>query len=286
MRYRFIREQQPKHSVLALCRAMKVSRSGYYDWASRKPSARAIANQKLWPKIERMHFRCREAYGSLRLRNELRGIGVRCSKHRIARLKQANQLWTKRHRRFVFTSKADPAHARYPNILNRDFKTTKANRVWVGDVTSVWTFEGWLYLAVILDLYSRRVIGWSMGANCRDELTIAALQMAIESRRPPTGLLHHTDRGAHYTSSNYQSVLSTHGMRCSMSRIANCHDNAVAESFFSTLKNEQTLHERYKTREQARAAIFEYIELFYNPVRQHSHLKGRSPMQFENLAGG
>lgn len=260
---------------------MKVSRSGYYDWLKRPPSARVMEDKKLWPKIERMHYRCREAYGAKRLCRELRKVGVCCSKHRIARLKRANKLWTKRHRRFVFTSKADSQHARYPNILNRRFTTQAVDRVWVGDVTSAWTFEGWLYLAVILDLYSRRIIGWSMGETCREELTIAALHMAIEARHPTPGLLHHTDRGAHYTSSQYQSILADHGIRCSMSRIANCHDNAVAESFFSTLKNEQTLHERYKTRAQARAAIFEFIELFYNPVRQHSHLNGLSPIQFE-----
>jgi putative transposase len=286
VRYRFIREQEPWHSIVVLCRAMKVSRSGYYDWLKRAPSARAIEDQKLWPAIERMHHLCREAYGSKRLCKELRKVGVRCSKHRIARLKRANRLWTKRHRRFVFTSNADPAKACYPNTLNRRFTTHAADRVWVGDVTSVWTFEGWLYLAVILDLYSRRIIGWSMDANCREELTIAALQMAIESRSPPAGLLHHTDRGAHYTSAKYQSILATHGMRCSMSRIANCRDNAVAESFFSTLKNEQTLHERYKTRAQARAAVFEFIELFYNPVRQHTHLNGLSPMQYERAGHG
>lgn len=281
MRYRFIREQQQRHSVVMLCRAMKVSRSGYYDCLKRPLSVRSVEDQQLWPKVERMHHQCREAYGAKRLRDELRKVGVRCSKHRIARLKRANRLWTRRHRRFVFTSKADPAHARYPNVLNRQFTTKSANRVWVGDVTSVWTFEGWLYLAVILDLYSRRIIGWSMGSNCREELTIAALQMAIETRQPKRGLLHHTDRGAHYTSDNYQVLLAAHRIRCSMSRIANCRDNAVAESFFSTLKNEQTLHERYRTRADARAAIFEFIELFYNPVRQHSHLKGLSPMQFE-----
>jgi transposase InsO family protein len=260
---------------------MKVSRSGYYDWVRRPPSARAVEDKQLWPKIERMHHRCREAYGAVRLRNELRKVGVRCSKHRIARLKRANNLWTKRRRRFVFTSKADPGHARYPNLLNRCFASAAANRVWVGDVTSVWTFEGWLYLAVVLDIYSRRVIGWSMTEHCKEGLTLAALQMAIDEREPTAGLLHHTNRGAHYTSSGYQSLLSTHGIRCSMSRIANCLNNAVAASFFSTLKNELTLHERYKTRDQARAAIFEFIELFYNPVRQHSHLRGLSPMQFE-----
>lgn len=244
---------------------MKVSRSGYYDWLQRPPSARQLEDKQLWPKIERMHYRCREAYGAKRLRHELRQVGVRCSKHRIARLKRANRLWTKRYRRFVFTSK-------------------EANTVWVGDVTSVWTFEGWLYLAIILDLYSRRIVGWSMSDNCREELTIGALQMAIQMRAPGAGLRHHTDRGAHCTGARYQALLAAHGMRCSMSQIANCRDNAAAEGFFSTLKNEQTLHDRYRMRLQARTAIFDFIELFYNLVRQHSHLHGLSPMQFEHAA--
>lgn len=284
MRYQFIREQESRHSIKVLCCAMKVSRSGYYDWLKRPPSRRTIEDRRLWPRIERMHYRCREAYGARRLSKELHKAGVRCGKHRIARLKRANKLWTKRYRRFVFTSKADPSHARYPNVLNRKFSTDARDRVWVADVTNVWTFEGWLYLAVILDLHSRKVIGWSMGSNCRDELTIAALKMALDTRDPPVGLLHHTDRGAHYTSARYQTMLNARGIRCSMSRIANCRDNAVAESFFSTLKNELTLHERYRTRAQARSAIFEFIELFYNPVRQHSHLRGLSPLQFERAS--
>ncbi len=286
MRYRFIREQHDWHSVKNLYRVMKVSRSGYYEWLRRPESARSVEDRKLWPKIERMHYRCREAYGSRRLRDALRKVGIHCSKHRIARLKRVNALWTKRRRRFVFTRKADPHSARYPNVFNRRFTASAKNRVWVADVTNVWTLEGWLYLAIVLDLYSRRVIGWSMGATCREDLTLAALQMAIEVRDPQDNLLHHTDRGAHYTSEKYQSMLRAHHMQCSMSRIANCHDNAVAESFFSTLKNELTLHRRYKTRDEARAEIFDYIEMFYNPVRQHSHLQGLSPAQFEKAMRG
>lgn len=281
MRYRFIREQHDWHSVKVLCRAMKVSRSGYYAWLKREPCARALKDQQLWQKIERMHHRCREAYGAVRLRNELRQAGICCSKHRIARLKRVNQLWTKRYRRFVLTTKANPGHVRFANLLSRRFKTRAPNRVWVNDVTCVWTFEGWLYLAVVLDLYSRRVIGWSTGPNCKDELTMGALQMALTLRKPKPGLMHHSDRGAHYTSDRYQALLDEHQVTCSMSRIANCYDNAVAESFFSTLKNELTLHERFQTRAQARAAIFDFIELFYNPVRQHAHLHGLSPLQFE-----
>jgi putative transposase len=260
---------------------MQVSPSGYYDWLKREPSTRAIEDLRLWPKIVQYHFQRKERYGAKRLCTDLRAEGEVCSRHRIARLKRANKLWTQRYRRFVLTTKADPGHARYPNLLRRNFKTAIPNRVWVTDVTSIWTFEGWLYLAAVIDLYSRRLVGWSMGSNCKDDLTVAALQMAIDLRRPKSGLIHHSDRGAHYTSDRYQAVLANYKMKCSMSRTANCLDNAVAESFFSTLKNELTLHERYKTRSEARASVFDYLEMFYNPVRQHSYLNGLSPLQFE-----
>ena len=283
MRYRFIKEQHDWHKVTLLCEALQVSPSGYYAWLKRPPSARVIEDQRLWPKILRLHYGNREAYGAVKLCRDLRNQGEVCSKHRIARLKRENQLWTKRHRRFVVTTKADAGHARHPNLLYRNFTADAPNRVWVADVTSVWTLEGWLYLAAILDLYSRRLIGWSMGINCKDDLTVAALQMAIESRRPKRGLVHHSDRGVHYASDRYQRILEQHGMRGSMSRTANCLDNAVAESFFSTLKNEETLHQRYATRADARAAIFDFMEMFYNPVRQHSTLNGMSPIQFERM---
>lgn len=282
MRFGFIKEQHDWHSVAKLCRMLKVSRGGYYQWLRRPPSARALEDQRLWPKIVQAHFQCREAYGSVRLCGELRKSGERCGKHRIARLKRQNKLWTQRHRRFVFTTKADPGHARYPNVLQRRFKVEAPNRVWVTDVTSIWTLEGWLYLAAVIDLYSRRLVGWSMGSNCRDDLTVAALEMAIELRRPRPGLIHHSDRGMHYSSDRYQTILRRYGIQCSMSRSANCLDNAVAESFFSTLKHEGTLYRRYTTRAEARAAVFDYLEMFYNPVRQHSTLNGLSPVQFEN----
>jgi len=281
VRYRFIKEQHDWHTVTLLCELLLVSRSGYYDWLKRPPSARDLEDARLWPKIVLLHQQCREAYGAVKLCRELRAIGETCSPHRIARLKRENQLWTKRHRRFVVTTKADAGHARHPNRLDRNFTAAAPNRVWVGDVTSVWTLEGWLYLAVILDLYSRRSVGWAMANHCRDELTLAALRMAIELRHPKLGLIHHSDRGVHYASDRYQRVMEQYGMIGSMSRTANCLDNAVAESFFSTLKNEETLHRKYATRSEARAAIFDFIEMFYNPVRQHSTLKGISPMEFE-----
>jgi putative transposase len=281
MRYRFIREQHEWHSVKVLCRVMKVSRSGYYQWLSRKPCARAREDRRLWPIIERLHHRRREAYGSIRLSKDMRAIGETCSRHRIARLKRAHGLWTRRRRRFVVTTRARAGHARFPNVLKRNFVSAAPDRAWVSDVTSVWTMQGWLYLAVVLCLYSRRVVGWSMDARNGEALTIAALEMALQLRQPAPGLLHHSDRGVHYAAQRYQQMLRAHGIISSMSGTGNCYDNAVAESFFSSLKNELTLHERYETRDQARAAIFDYIEVFYNRERQHSHLDGVSPVQFE-----
>ena len=281
MRYGFIREQHAWHSVEVLCDVLQVSRSGYYDWLDRSPCARRIEDQRLWPKIVRLHKRHREAYGAVRLSDELRDVGELCSKHRVARLKRENSLWTKRRRRFVRTAKADAGHARAENLLQRDFTAPAPNRVWVADVTSVWTLEGWLYVAIVMDLFSRRIVGWSMSSSPSHEVTVAALQMALQLRKPKPGLIHHSDRGPHYASDRYQTVLTSYGLRCSMSRAANCLDNAAAESFFATLKNELTLHERYLTRAAARTSIFDYLEMFYNPIRRHSTLNGLSPVQFE-----
>lgn len=281
MRYRFIKEQHEWHSVKRMCKVLKVSRRGYYDWLARPPCARETEDHRLWKIIVKLHYANKEAYGAVRLRKELRDMGEVCSKHRIARLKLKNQLWTKRRRRFVASAKADAGHERHPNLLSRNFTADAPNRVWVADVTSIWTFEGWLYLAAVLDLFSRRLVGWAMASHCKDELTIAALQMAIDARKPKSGLIHHSDRGTHFASTNYQKLMKSKRMRGSMSRTANCLDNAVAESFFSTLKNEETLHGKYTTRLEARTAIFEYLEMFYNPVRQHSKLKGMSPVEFE-----
>lgn len=281
MRYRFIQEQHEWHSVARLCQLMNVSRSGYYQWLRRKPCARAREDQRLCREITMLHYQFREAYGADRLSTALRSRKILCSRHRVGRLKRNMGLWTKRRRRFVTNGKADAGHQRFGNELNRTFRVGMPNRVWAADVTCVWTMESWLYVAVVLDLYSRRVIGWSMGPNCKEDLTVAALEMALKQRQPKPGLLHHSDRGVHYAGRRYQELLRRHGVRSSMSRAGNCQDNAVVESFFSSLKNELTLHDRYETRAQARAAVFDYIELFYNPVRQHSHLGGISPAQFE-----
>jgi putative transposase len=260
---------------------MRVNRGGYYKWLKRKPCARALADQRLGKQLTRLHHQYREAYGAVRLSNELRKRGVECSRHRVARIKRNFGLWTKRRRRFLFTGNADAKHARFDNLLRRRFNVSVPNRVWASDVTCVWTMEGWLYIAVVIDLYSRRVIGWATGPNAKEDLTLAALQMALELRGPKPGLLHHSDRGVHYAGQRYQQLLRDHGIRASMSRPANCRDNAVVESFFSSLKNELTLHERYSSRGQARSSVFQYIEMFYNRERQHSHLGNISPVEFE-----
>lgn len=281
MRYRFIKEQHAWHSVKLLCRVTNVSRSGYYQWLTRKPCARVIANERLGQRIRKLHYHYREAYGVNRLCNELHKQGIRCSPRRIARIKRNLSLWTKRRHRFVCLRNSDARHARHGNLLQRHFHAKQPNRVWASDVTSVWTMERWLYVAVVIDLYSRRVNGWSMGPNASEDLTLAALKMAIELRSPKPGLLHHSDRGSHYAGQRYQQLLKKCGIRASMSRPANCTDNAVVKSFFSSLKNELTLHERYDSRMQARAAIFDYIEMFYNRERQHSYLGNISPAEFE-----
>jgi transposase InsO family protein len=260
---------------------MKVSRGGYYQWLVRKPSARTKANEQLGKRLVKLHHRFREAYGTLRLCHELRKKRIHCSPRRVARIKRNLGLWTKRRRRFVMQRHSDSRHARYENVLKCRFHVNQPNRVWVSDVTCVWTMQRWLYVAVVIDLFSRRIIGWSMGNNAGEELTLAALQMAIELRGPKPGLLHHSDRGVHYAARRYQQLLTQHGIRSSMSRPAQCTDNAVAESFFSSLKNELTLHEQYRSHDQARASIFDYIEMFYNRERQHSHLGQLSPIEFE-----
>lgn len=280
MRYRFIREQQAQYSVSLLCQAMKVSRSGFYDWRDRGPSARAREDERLGRLLVKLHERHRQTYGTLRLHQELKARGESCSKHRVARLKRTLGLWTKRRKRFVRTSKSDFGQ-RFRNVLNRGFAVKKANRVWASDVTAISTLQGWLYLAIVLDLYSRRVVGWSMADSNSQQLTIDALQMALQLRQPRPGLLHHSDRGCNYTSNGYQQLLRQWRIRPSMSRAANCHDNAVAESFFSTLKNELICRRRFKTREEAKGSIFDYIEVFYNRERRHSYLKGMSPCQYE-----
>jgi putative transposase len=281
MRYRFVRAHQPEHRLARLCQTLGVSRSGYYAWRRRPASARTRANAQLLEHLQRLHRQTNARYGAVKMWHALLASGIVCGRHRVARLRRLHGLEARRTRRFRMVVEQHQFVPPAPNRLHQIFAAPAVNRIWVGDLTAIATRSGWLYLAVLLDLYSRRVIGWAMSAKPDQHLAIEALQMALVSRRPHQGLIHHTDQGATYTSVAYQHRLAEYGIAASMSRKGNCYDNAVAESFFSTLKND-LVHERdYQTREEARAEIFEFIEVFYNRQRLHQTLGYVSPEQFE-----
>jgi len=267
--------------VALMCAVLKVSRSGYYAWCRRPVGPRRQQNEALRERIRAIHRDSRGTYGSPRVWRELRDQGQRCGRHRVARLMRKDGLRAKVKRRFKATT--DSRH-RLPvaaNLVSRDFRPAAPNRLWAGDITYIWTAEGWLYLAVVLDLFSRAVVGWAMTETLSRRLVMGALRMAVARRRPGAGVIHHSDRGSQYASADFQAVLSTHGLRCSMSRKGDCWDNAPVESFFGTLKQELVFHERYATRAQARQSIFDYIERFYNRRRRHSSLGYLSPAAFE-----
>lgn len=281
MRYRFVHAHQAEHRLTRLCQALGVSRSGYYAWRRRPASARKRANAQVLEHLQRLHRQTKARYGAVKMWHALLAAGIVCGRHRVARLRRLHGLEARRTRRFRMVVEPHQFAPPAPNRLHQVFVAPAANQIWVGDLTAIATRSGWLYLAVLLDLYSRRVIGWAMGAKPDQHLALEALQMALVSRRPHQGLLHHTDQGATYTSVAYQHRLAEHGIAASMSRKGNCYDNAVAERFFSTLKND-LVHERdYHTREEARAEIFEFIEVFYNRQRLHQTLGYVSPEQFE-----
>lgn len=284
MKYRFIEDHKDAYRVRSLCAALGVSRSGYYEWRDRQPSRRAEENQRLLQRIREVHRASRENYGAYKTWKALRAEGESCGENRVARLRQAHGIVAKRivlfRRAYANRNSAPPA----PNLLDRDFTAARPNRVWVTDVTFVPTRRGWLYVAVMIDLFSRRIVGWSMGSRLDQHLVIDALRMALEQRQPEPGLIHHSDQGQVYAGTAYRAVLREHGIVQSMSRKGNCLDNAVAESFFSNLKNELVHHTLYEDRDQARAAIFDYMELFYNRQRLHESLGYISPVSFEAMA--
>lgn len=281
MRYHFIREHDREFRITALCRVLGVSRSGYYGWRTRPASERQQTNDRLLQHIRVIHVRSRENYGAVKTWQALTQAGETCGLNRVARLRQADGIEAKRLRRFHCVYAARNRDATPPNLLNRDFTASAPDRVWVGDVTFIATREGWLYLAVLLDLYSRKVVGWAMGRQQNRQLIIDALTMAIEHRRPTPGLVHHTDQGILYATSAYRAILTQQRMIPSMSRKGDCYDNAVAESFFSNLKNELTWHHDFRSRDEARTAIFDYIEVFYNRQRSHQALGYVSPVRYE-----
>lgn len=268
----------------SMCRVLKVSKSGYYDWLDRPDSRRALEDRSLLARIQRIHARSRQAYGTLKVWHALRREGAVCGKHRVARLRRAHGIESRRRRRFRVTTHSKHRRWIAPNHLNRQFHADRSDRVWAGDVTFIATRSGWLYLAVLIDLHSRRVVGWSMRERNDLQLVLAALSMAIEQRQPPPGLMHHTDRGRLYAADDYRALMDRHDMVPSMSRKRDCWDNAVAESFFATLKNELVWDRDFHTRDQARREIFEYIEVFYNRQRIHQTLGYRTPVAFEAVA--
>lgn len=283
MRYRAIQDHAGRFDIRLMCRALKVSSAGYYAWRDRPESRRAQTNRALLVDIRAFHAASRRTYGSPRIARDLRAAGHGASENRVARLMRMDGIRAKTVKKWRATT--DSAH-RLPvaaNTLDRQFTVTAPNRVWAGDITCVWTAEGWLYLAVVLDLYSRAAIGWAMGSRLTASLATEALTMALWRRKPAKGLLHHSDRGVQYASGDYQGLLASAGIACSMSRKGNCWDNACIESFFGTLKKELVHDRRYLTREQAKQEIFEYIEVFYNRQRRHSTLGYRSPAEFEAM---
>lgn len=268
-----------------LCEALGVSRAGYYQWLKRPLSRRAQRDVKALVAIRQSFAESDETYGVRRVRLDLLAWGIECGRDQVGRLMRCNGLVAKPiKRRLPSDAGVRPSQGIAPNELDRQFEAAGPNQRWVADFTYIWTLEGWLYLAVVLDLFSRRIVGWSMQSRMTSELVSDALLMAVWRRGWPTELLHHSDQGSQYTSDLFQRLLHDHGIRCSMSRRGECWDNAAVESFFSTLKRERVHRRVYRSREEAKADLFDYIERFYNPKRRHSTLGGISPKDFEEKA--
>jgi putative transposase len=284
MRFAFIGAEKARHSVPMLCRMLHVSRSGYYAWRRRTPSSRALEDSRLGTLIVASHREGRGTYGSPRILDDLREAGERVSRKRVARLMKERNLVGEMKKRWRHPSAAPSDAVLAPNTLDRAFNVSEPNRVWASDITYVRTYEGWLYLAVVIDLFSRRVVGWSIQSSMHTDIVLSALTMAVGQRLPGPGLLQHSDRGSQYTSDDYQRMLRSHGIACSFSGRGNCWDNAVVESFFGTLKRELIYRRPWPTRQVAAAAIHEYIEVFYNRRRRHTTLGGKSPANHEALA--
>lgn len=283
MRYAWI-EVQGGHSVRTMCAALGVSASGYYSWRRHAPSRRAIEDVRLLHQIQRIQRHSREAYGTVRVWRSLRDEGEQCGIHRVQRLRQAHAIQTKRRRRYVHARGTYQRVPAAPNRLAWPFSSPAPNRVWVADITYVPTRQGWLYLATVLDMHTRRIVGWAMGDRADQPLASAALDMALAHRKLQPGAIHHSDQGVQYTCKAYQQHLQAAGLVASMSRKGMPYDNAMMESFFSSLKQELTHHERFADRDEARSKVFDYIEVFYNRQRLHSGLGYQSPDQFEKMS--
>jgi putative transposase len=283
MRFQFIEDHRNKFPVKLMCQELGVSTSGYYAWRGRPPSKREMANQELMVDIREAFEESGETYGSPRIYHVMRKRGLMCSKNRVARQMRKAGLRAKQTRRYRSTTKRNKADRAAPNRLKRDFSATEPNQKWVADITYIATQEGWLYLAAILDLFSRRIVGWAMSKRMTSDLTLRALDMAIHRCRPGRGLIHHSDQGSQYTDSGYQTVLAAHGIVASMNGVGTWYDNAPMESFFGTLKSELVYTRMYRTRDEASPDLFYYIEAWYNRRRLHSALGYESPEVYEQL---
>ncbi len=281
MKYEFIHTNRSVFGIENMCRVLRLSRSGYYGWIGRPESNRDLENHILVMKIRKSHKLSKEIYGSPRITDDLIGWGYRVSRPRVARLMQANGIRSKIKRKFKVTTNSDHKLPISPNLLDQNFYASAPGLILVSDITYIRTEEGWLYLTTIMDLFHRKIVGWSMSRTMTvQETTISALRQYLSNYKPASGVIFHSDRGIQYASKAFRDLLHKHDMVQSMSGKGNCYDNAVAESFFKTLKTEWVYHERYKTRAQARNSIFEYIEVFYNRIRKHSALGYLSPDQY------
>ena len=281
MRYQFIQTNRKQFSVQLMCKVLAVSRSGYYAWRKRPVSNREMANQTLIKQIQTVYEASYETYGSPRIYHELDQKAVPCSENRVARLMRQHGIVAKQTKRFKVTTQANRNHPIASNRLARDFTASRPDEKWLADISYIYTREGWLYLAAIMDMYSRRIVGWAMAPRMTSDLVVSALKMALQHRRPLKGLLHHSDQGSQYTGTDYQQLLKDNGIQVSMNGVGSCYDNAPMESFFGTLKQELIHHRYYQTRAEATSDIFFYLEAFYNRRRLHSSLNYLSPVDFE-----
>lgn len=283
MKYRLVDQMRGRYRIMKLCQTLGVSRSGYYAWRKRVPSARQRSDEAMKREIRVIYESSYQTYGSPRIQAALHKAGYRCGRRRVMRLMREMGLSAQQGRRQVITTRVNLADPNGPNRLARQFTASKPNEKWLVDITYIATDEGWLYLAGVLDLFSRKLVGWAMADHMQDELTQDALRMALFTRRPAAGLLHHADRGSQYTSADYRQLCTQHGIDLSFSDVGACYDNAPKESFWGTLKTEWVYRQHFRTRAEAKVRLFEYIEGFYNRRRLHSSLGYRSPEEFERL---
>lgn len=281
MKYQFIHDWKDVFRLRSMCRVLNVSSSGYYAWLNRYASSRDQANEDLADLIRASHAKSRKNYGSPRITEDLREAGLKCGKNRVARVMRDKKIVAKTKRRFKVTTNSDHKLPVAPNLVNQNFVAERPNELWTSDVTYIWTREGWLYLAVVLDVCTRRIVGWSASNRQTTALIINALEHAVLRCVPKRGVVMHSDRGSQYASHEFRGVCEQHGFRQSMGSTGSCYDNAITETFFHTLKTELIYHSKFQTRDDAHMALFDYIEVFYNRQRRHSSINYMSPAAFE-----